>query len=47
MLLHRRFRIADNGQGAQTQKVHLQQAQFLDLGHVELGHRQAVVGGKR
>ena len=47
MLLHRRFRIADNGQGAQTQKVHLQQAQFLDLSHVELGHRQAVVGGQR
>ena len=46
MLLHRRFRIADNGQGAQTQKVHFQKTQFFDLGHIELGDRQAVVGGQ-
>ena len=47
LLLHRNLRIPDDGQGAQTQKVHLQKTQFFDLGHVELGHRQAVVGGKR
>ena len=37
----------NDGQRAQAQKVHLQKAKFFDLGHVELGHRQAVVGGKR
>ena len=46
-LLHRNLCVPDDGQGAQTQKVHLQKTQFLDLGHVELGHRQAIVGGKR
>ena len=47
LLLHRNLRISDDSQGAQTQKVHLQKTQLFDLGHVELGHRQAVVGGKR
>ena len=37
----------NDGQRAQAQKVHLQKAKFFDLGHVELGHRQAVVGGQR
>ena len=40
------LRIPDDRQGAQTEEVHLQQAQLLDLRHVELGHRQAIVGGK-
>ena len=43
LLLHRNLRISDDSQGAQTQKVHLQKTQFFDLGHVELGHRQAVI----
>ena len=47
LLLHRNLRISDDGQGAQTQKVHLQKTQLFDLGHVELGHGQAVIGGKR
>ena len=47
LLLHRNLRISDDGQGAQTQKVHFQKTQFFDLGHIELGHRQAVVSGKR
>ena len=47
LLLHGSFCIPDDGQGAQPQKVHLQKTQLFDLGHVELGHRQAVVGGKR
>ena len=47
LLLHRNLRISDDSQGAQPQKVHLQKTQLFDLGHVELGHRQAVVGGKR
>ena len=47
LLLHRNLCVPDDGQGAQAQKVHLQKTQFLDLGHVELGHRQAIVGGKR
>ena len=38
--------IVDDGEGAQAQEVHLQQAQALDLHHVELGDRQAVVGGQ-
>ena len=45
--LYGSFGIMDNCQGTQPQKVHLQQTQTLDLGHVELGDRQAVVGGKR
>ena len=36
----------DDCQSAQTKKVHLQKAQTLDFGHVELGDRQAVVGGQ-
>ena len=40
------LRIPDDRQGAQTEEVHLQQTQLLDLRHVELGHRQAIVGGK-
>ena len=47
LLLYRNLRISDDSQGAQTQKVHLQKTQLFDLGHVELSHRQAVVGGKR
>ena len=47
LLLHRNLCVPDDGQGAQTQKVHLQKTQLFDLGHVELGHRQAIVGGKR
>ena len=47
LLLHRNLRISDDSQGAQTQKVHLQKTQLFDLGHIELSHRQAVVGGKR
>ncbi len=47
LLLHGSFCIPDHGQGAQTQKVHLQKTQLFDLGHVELGHGQAVIGGKR
>ena len=47
MLLHGGLRIADDRQGAQAEEVHLQKAQFFDLGHVELGHGQAVVGGQR
>ena len=38
--------IVDDGEGAQAQEVHLRQAQALDLHHVELGDRQAVVGGQ-
>ena len=45
--LDRHFGIVDDGEGAQAQKIHLEQAQALDLGHIELGHRQAVVGGQR
>ena len=47
VLLHSSFRVMNDGQRAQAQKVHLQKAKFFDLGHVELGHRQAVVGGQR
>ena len=47
VLLHSCFRVMNDGQRAQAQKVHLQKAKFFDLGHVELGHRQAVVGGQR
>jgi len=43
LLLHRNLRISDDSQGAQPQKVHLQKTQLFDLGHVELGHRQAVI----
>ena len=38
--------VVQHRQGTQAQKVHLQQAQLLNGGHVELGHRHAVVGGK-
>ena len=43
LLLHGSFCIPDHGQGAQTQKVHLQKTQLFDLGHVELSHGQAVI----
>ena len=46
LFLDGRLGVPDDGQGPQTQKVHLEQPQLLDLGHVELGHRQPVVGGK-
>ncbi len=36
--------VVDDGQRPQAKKIHLQKAQALDLSHVELGHRQAVVG---
>ena len=44
---HGGFGIVDDGQRAQTEEVHLQKPQTLDLHHIELGHGQAVVGGKR
>ena len=46
LFLDGRLGVPDDGQGPQAQKVHLEQPQLLDLGHVELGHRQPVVGGK-
>ena len=38
--------VPDDRQGAQAKEVHLQQTQLFDLGHVELGNGQAVVGGQ-
>ena len=40
------IRVPDDRQGAQAEEVHFQQAQLFDLGHIELGDRQAVVGGQ-
>ena len=39
--------VMDDRQRAQPQKVHLEQAQALDFHHIELGDRQAVIGGQR
>ena len=47
VLLHGYFRIADDRQGAQTEEVHLQKSKLFDLGHVELGHGQAIIGSQR
>ena len=47
LFLDGQLRVSDDRQGAQAQKIHLQQAQLLNLGHVELCHGQAVVGGQR
>ena len=44
---HGQLGIMDDCQRAQTQKIHFQKTQTLDLHHVELGHGQAVVGGQR
>ena len=44
--LHRRLGVPDDGEGAQAQEIHLEQAELFDLGHVELGDRQPVVGGE-
>ena len=41
---HGQLGIMDDRQRAQTQKIHFQKTQTLDLHHVELGHGQAVVG---
>ena len=41
-----RLRVPDDRQGTQAEEVHFQQAQLFDLGHIELGDRQAVVGGQ-
>ena len=46
-MAHGHLGIMDDGQRAQTQKVHFQKAQPLDFHHVELGDRQAVVRGQR
>ena len=40
------LRVPDDRQGTQAEEVHFQQAQLFDLGHIELGDRQAVVGGQ-
>ena len=46
-LLHGGLGVADDGQRAQAEEVHFKQAEALDLGHVELCDRHAVVGAER
>ena len=43
---HRSLGVMDDRQGAQAQEVHFEQAKALNLHHIELGHRKAVIGGK-